>query len=161
MAGDTCSVGADRPSLSNLLALANTVTTSPQATNMQLLQLLLVTIIVLLASGDVVVTASKCGVKTTATNEATNKAQPEYITPHPKLTKLTATDEERGGVSIGAAARANGGAAVPINGPSEDVEMVTVTTYNGNGVWQKMKKWWNGMFGANKEPSRSTRRLRQ
>ncbi|KAE9331735.1 hypothetical protein PF008_g15287 [Phytophthora fragariae] len=128
---------------------------------MQLIHLLFVTMVLLLASSDTFVAASKCGIKTTAAGQVANKALSEDATPKLKLTKLTASDEERTGVNTGAAACVVGGGAVPINGPTGGAEMVTVTTFNGNGVWQRMQKWWGGLFGANSEPSRSIHRLRQ
>ncbi|EGZ07873.1 hypothetical protein PHYSODRAFT_339772 [Phytophthora sojae] len=131
---------------------------------MQLIQLLFVTMLVLLASSNAVDAASKCGVKTTVivTNGAANNAPSKSTNSKLELTNLAANDEERGaGVNTGAAARATGAGAIPINGPSGGVEMVTVTTFNGNGVWQKMKRWLNGLFSTRTEPSRSTRRLRQ
>ncbi|KAF1773978.1 hypothetical protein GQ600_25415 [Phytophthora cactorum] len=123
--------------------------------SMQLIQFILAVIVVLLASSCDFATAAKCGVKTATDNLRT--AEPIQAI---NLAASPATDEERGAQNAGAAARVIGGASVPVNGPPATVggEMVTVTTFNGNGFFQRMGKWLKRTLDSGDE---KTRRIRQ
>ncbi|KAG7389011.1 hypothetical protein PHYPSEUDO_011474 [Phytophthora pseudosyringae] len=122
---------------------------------MQLLQFLLAIMVVLLASTDVFVAAANCGVKTTSTTAATDDLRAVNLAA--ASPDASPTVEERAGASTGAAARAIGGSSVHVNGGQGGTasdETVTVTTFNGNGLFQRMGKWWGRAFDHG-------RRLRQ
>jgi hypothetical protein len=106
------------------------------------LHFMLAMLVLLLATHVDITSASKCGVKT-ATPPAAIDNNP--TTPH----------EERNKGAAGAAARTAGG-AIPANPPTgQNPGMVTNTIYSGNGVWQRMHKWWTRTF------INGTRRLRR
>ncbi|KAF4029813.1 hypothetical protein GN244_ATG18458 [Phytophthora infestans] len=114
---------------------------------MQLAQFILAIIFVLLSSRGDFANAANCGATSTTNNLRT--AEPIQIVSLAVSPDVDASEEERGAQNAGAAARVVGGASVPLNGPPATVgdEMVTVTTFNGNGVLQRVGKWWSRTFG--------------
>ncbi|KAL3659247.1 hypothetical protein V7S43_015825 [Phytophthora oleae] len=122
---------------------------------MHLMQFFLILVVVLMGSSGDFATAAKCGVKN-ATADNLRTSDPVEVMDLAASPGTTHTEEERAGGNPGAAARAVGGASVPANGPAETAtgDVVTVTTYNGNGLFQRMGKWWKRTFD-------DTRRLRQ
>ncbi|KAG1689093.1 hypothetical protein DVH05_002862 [Phytophthora capsici] len=122
---------------------------------MQLLQLLLALVLVLLGTTGDFANGAKCGVKT-ASIDNLRTSEPIDGMNLAASPDTTYTQEERAGTNHGGAGRAIGGASVPVNGPTETAtgKQITVTTYNGNGIFQRVGKWWNRTFGG-------TRRLRQ
>ncbi|OWZ14101.1 hypothetical protein PHMEG_00012470 [Phytophthora megakarya] len=71
-----------------------------------------------------------------------------------KATSFIRSGEERAGGTTGrsAAARTSVGGAISTNtGSSRESEMITVTTYNGNGLRQRLLKWWKRIFGSDTE----------
>ncbi|KAG6599606.1 uncharacterized protein IUM83_19771 [Phytophthora cinnamomi] len=72
-----------------------------------------------------------------------------FMVPIKLLALLQADDgEERGGANTGAAARAIGSNAVPLNGPvaNPGTDWVVITKYNNNGLFQRIARWWKS-FG--------------
>ncbi|KUF79530.1 hypothetical protein AM587_10002571 [Phytophthora nicotianae] len=113
--------------------------------------------LVLLPSSIDMVNAANCGAKTTTDNLRT--VEPVQAVSLAESPDFAAAEEERGAQHAGAAARVVGGASVPVNGPPSTVgdEMVTVTTFDGNGFFQRVGKWWSRAFGAGNEKSRRIR----
>ncbi|KAJ8566277.1 hypothetical protein ON010_g6849 [Phytophthora cinnamomi] len=122
-----------------------------------LVQVLLVTMVVLLASTNAV--ASNEIVSSTST--ATTRNLVSFDTIDPKKT-LKSTEEERG-----AAAAATGGAAagntVVVPNKEQTGKSVTVTKYYNNGLLQRFTRWFKRTFGNSNTSQKSSekRRLRQ
>ncbi|KAL4146031.1 hypothetical protein PRNP1_011904 [Phytophthora ramorum] len=120
---------------------------------MRFCQFMLVITVVLLATSSFA-SASKCGVKTlSAATENIPTVQPLSL----NTLKASNHPEERiGGGRAAVAVRSIGGNAVPPNGAATtEGKMVTVTTYDGNGLVQRVGKWWKRTFGG-----KDARRLR-
>ncbi|KAG7381144.1 hypothetical protein PHYPSEUDO_006425 [Phytophthora pseudosyringae] len=63
------------------------------------------------------------------------------------------------GASGGQGARAGAGGVVIISDDDNGGGTVTVTVFNNNGLFQRIKRWWKRIFA--REASRSARRLRR
>ncbi|EGZ07875.1 hypothetical protein PHYSODRAFT_252777 [Phytophthora sojae] len=132
---------------------------------MQLAQFLLMLMVALLT---VSASAEYCGdggaddatveippIQQMAAMPKTNKAQaktPEpvgFMVPIKLLAALRSEDEERaGGATPGAAARAVGANAIPLNGPvaNPSTDMIVITKFSNNGLFNRIARWWRSFF---------------
>ncbi|KAG7386081.1 hypothetical protein PHYPSEUDO_000673 [Phytophthora pseudosyringae] len=137
---------------------------------MRMIQVLFVFVAALLVSGDAASPTKNQLTIATTNSTATAKALQKFFTEDAKqnqnngflkVATLSSSDQERasaGAATSGQGARAAAGTTVVASGTASG-ELVTVTIYNNNGLWQRFQRWWNRLF--NGSASSSTRRLGQ
>ncbi|KAE8883026.1 hypothetical protein PF005_g17958 [Phytophthora fragariae] len=119
---------------------------------MQLAQFVLMIMVALLAGSSSFASAGKCGLKTT-NNVVLVVPLTETALGKPAAPSDSSLEERGGGGgTVGAAGRAIGGNAVPLNGPVADPNtgVVVVTTFSNNGLWERIGRWWKGLFHASR-----------
>ncbi|OWZ12091.1 hypothetical protein PHMEG_00014800 [Phytophthora megakarya] len=125
---------------------------------MHIIQVVFVFLLVLFTSCESTTAPTKHQLTISTTNAtATAKALEKFFTEDAKQNKNngflkvvtpTSSGEERASTSAitaGEGARAGTGATV-VSSDTPSGEMVTVTVYNNNGLWQRFERWWNRLF---------------
>ncbi|KAI9913220.1 hypothetical protein PsorP6_006365 [Peronosclerospora sorghi] len=132
--------------------------------SMQLVEFLFVIMMVLFGTHDCRVSALKCHVKSTGSATIADESMVPIRNHHLKGSRAHATDvvpeeEERAGGYLSSSTRIGGSNAITTNNTPEETDrkQVTMTTYNGDGVVQKVEKWWHHLLSHDEK---STRRLR-
>jgi hypothetical protein len=129
---------------------------------MRFLQVVLLTMAIWLASSDGIASASNTEI---ASPDSARKllsfedVKPNTPSKSRKPGELPRVEEERSGVpaAIGGAAAQS----VSRSNNEGDTKHVTVTTYNNNGLWQKLQRWWIRTTGGKESTSTKPRRLRE
>ncbi|KAG7386082.1 hypothetical protein PHYPSEUDO_000674 [Phytophthora pseudosyringae] len=123
-----------------------------------MIQVFLVFLVALLASCEATDTKNELVISTknaTATAKAlqqffTEDAQQNNDKGFLKVITPSSSDEERasaGAIAAGEGARAGAGTTVVASAVTTG-ELVTVTIYNNNGLWQRFQRWWNRLFNT-------------
>ncbi|KAI9913227.1 hypothetical protein PsorP6_006360 [Peronosclerospora sorghi] len=131
---------------------------------MQLAAFLFAILILLSAIHDGRVSAVKCHVKSKGSAPIADESvvPPPIRNNHLKgslahSTDVVPTEEERLGGGISAATRAANVMPITTTPVEADGKEVTMTNYSGDGLVQRLGKWWHNLFSHDEQP---TRRLR-
>ncbi|KAL3672364.1 hypothetical protein V7S43_003049 [Phytophthora oleae] len=75
-----------------------------------------------------------------------------------KVVTISSTDEERAGAATSGQGARTGAGTTVVASDAPQGEMVTVTIYNNNGLWQRFQRWWNRLFSGSsrRRPTRTT-----